>query len=128
MFVVQTAAEDSYVFLVNWFRRFPHYKNNDFYIIGESYAGIKLYIVIYYMLSYFLEYRKNYITCISSLTHVNGLVYSLVDYVIGFYIPELADVITKKNMEIHSSSIINLKGIMVKQHHIFVLYNINKMT
>ncbi|KVH93255.1 Peptidase S10, serine carboxypeptidase [Cynara cardunculus var. scolymus] len=32
-------AEDSYVFLVNWFRRFPHYKNNDFYIIGESYAG-----------------------------------------------------------------------------------------
>lgn len=62
-------AEDSYVFLVNWFRRFPHYKNNDFYIIGESYAG--------------------------------------------FYIPELADAITKKNMEADSTSIINLKGIMI---------------
>ncbi|KAJ0493903.1 putative carboxypeptidase D [Helianthus annuus] len=31
----------------------------------------------------------------------------------GFYIPELADVITKKNMKGHSSSIINLKGIMI---------------
>ncbi|KAI7734930.1 hypothetical protein M8C21_010366 [Ambrosia artemisiifolia] len=62
-------AKDSYSFLVNWFRRFPHYKKNDFYIIGESYAG--------------------------------------------FYIPELADVITKKNMKGHSSSIINLKGIMI---------------
>ncbi|KAD2393108.1 hypothetical protein R6Q59_012806 [Mikania micrantha] len=62
-------AEDSYTFLVNWFRRFPHYKNNDFYIIGESYAG--------------------------------------------FYIPELADVITKKNMKGHSGSIVNLKGIMI---------------
>nr|XP_043625998.1 uncharacterized protein LOC122597474 [Erigeron canadensis] len=61
-------AEDSYVFLINWFRRFPHFKNNDFYIIGESYAG--------------------------------------------FYIPELADVITKKNVEGHSSSI-NFKGIMI---------------
>ncbi|KAK9060363.1 hypothetical protein SSX86_021067 [Deinandra increscens subsp. villosa] len=62
-------AKDSYAFLVNWFRRFPHYKNNEFYITGESYAG--------------------------------------------FYIPELADVITKKNMDGHSASIINLKGIMI---------------
>ncbi|XP_023730140.1 putative serine carboxypeptidase-like 23 [Lactuca sativa] len=62
-------AEDSYVFLVNWFKRFPHYKNHDFYIIGESYAG--------------------------------------------FYIPELADIITKKNVKSHSTSNINLKGIMI---------------
>ncbi|XP_066316317.1 serine carboxypeptidase-like 26 [Miscanthus floridulus] len=32
-------AEDSYSFLVNWFRRFPQYKSHDFYISGESYAG-----------------------------------------------------------------------------------------
>ncbi|KAK3160852.1 hypothetical protein QOZ80_1BG0065870 [Eleusine coracana subsp. coracana] len=32
-------AEDTYNFLVNWFSRFPQYKNNDFYISGESYAG-----------------------------------------------------------------------------------------
>ncbi|XXG61044.1 hypothetical protein AAC387_Pa04g2797 [Persea americana] len=32
-------AKDSYTFLVNWFKRFPHYKNRDFYIAGESYAG-----------------------------------------------------------------------------------------
>ncbi|GLT88888.1 hypothetical protein SLE2022_068970 [Rubroshorea leprosula] len=32
-------AEDAYVFLVNWFERFPQYKQRDFYIAGESYAG-----------------------------------------------------------------------------------------
>ncbi|KAF7137876.1 hypothetical protein RHSIM_Rhsim07G0231400 [Rhododendron simsii] len=32
-------AEDSYIFLVNWLERFPQYKNRDFYITGESYAG-----------------------------------------------------------------------------------------
>eukprot|EP01018_Ginkgo_biloba_P005867 Gb_20814 [translate_table: standard] len=32
-------AEDSYMFLVNWFQRFPQYKSRDFYIAGESYAG-----------------------------------------------------------------------------------------
>ncbi|KAM7263591.1 hypothetical protein ACFE04_001274 [Oxalis oulophora] len=32
-------AKDSYIFLVNWFKRFPQYKAHDFYITGESYAG-----------------------------------------------------------------------------------------
>ncbi|KAK1312530.1 Serine carboxypeptidase-like 27 [Acorus calamus] len=32
-------AEDAYSFLVNWIERFPQYKNRDFYIAGESYAG-----------------------------------------------------------------------------------------
>ncbi|XP_010274881.1 PREDICTED: serine carboxypeptidase-like 34 [Nelumbo nucifera] len=32
-------AKDSYMFLVNWFQRFPQYKSHDFYIAGESYAG-----------------------------------------------------------------------------------------
>ncbi|TYH22641.1 hypothetical protein ES288_A04G145700v1 [Gossypium darwinii] len=32
-------AEDSYIFLVNWFKRFPQFKSHDFYIAGESYAG-----------------------------------------------------------------------------------------
>ena len=32
-------AEDSYTFLVNWLERFPQYKNRDFFIAGESYAG-----------------------------------------------------------------------------------------
>jgi serine carboxypeptidase-like clade 2 len=35
----QRTAEDSYIFLVNWFERFPQYKHREFYIVGESYAG-----------------------------------------------------------------------------------------
>ncbi|KAK3137202.1 hypothetical protein QOZ80_5BG0449090 [Eleusine coracana subsp. coracana] len=32
-------AHDSYIFLMKWFEKFPHYKYRDFYITGESYAG-----------------------------------------------------------------------------------------
>eukprot|EP01018_Ginkgo_biloba_P005827 Gb_35188 [translate_table: standard] len=32
-------AEDAYIFLTNWMERFPQYKNRDFYLAGESYAG-----------------------------------------------------------------------------------------
>ncbi|CAA3008873.1 serine carboxypeptidase-like 26 [Olea europaea subsp. europaea] len=62
-------AEDAYTFLINWFKRFPHYRTRDFYITGESYAG--------------------------------------------YYIPELADVIVNRNKKAHSSSRIQLKGIMI---------------
>ncbi|CAK9172923.1 unnamed protein product [Ilex paraguariensis] len=62
-------AQDTYTFLVNWFKRYPQYKARDFYIAGESYAG--------------------------------------------FYIPELSDIIIKKNMEGDSATKIQLKGIMI---------------
>ncbi|XP_039134328.1 serine carboxypeptidase-like 34 [Dioscorea cayenensis subsp. rotundata] len=32
-------ANDSYNFLVNWFKRFPQFKSHEFYIAGESYGG-----------------------------------------------------------------------------------------
>ncbi|KAL3625765.1 hypothetical protein CASFOL_030294 [Castilleja foliolosa] len=32
-------ANDNYVFLLNWLKRFPEYSNRGFYISGESYAG-----------------------------------------------------------------------------------------
>ncbi|XP_059633637.1 serine carboxypeptidase 1-like [Cornus florida] len=35
----KSTADDSYTFLLNWLERFPQYKNRDFYISGESYAG-----------------------------------------------------------------------------------------
>ncbi|CAN4104660.1 unnamed protein product [Withania somnifera] len=33
------AAEDAYNFLVHWLERFPEFKNREFFISGESYAG-----------------------------------------------------------------------------------------
>ena len=36
----ESTALDSYEFLVNWFEAYPEYKNNKFYVTGESYAGI----------------------------------------------------------------------------------------
>ncbi|KAF9614909.1 hypothetical protein IFM89_021339 [Coptis chinensis] len=35
----ERTAQDSYTFLLNWLERFPEYKNRDFFMIGESYAG-----------------------------------------------------------------------------------------
>ncbi|KAK8966357.1 Serine carboxypeptidase-like 35 [Platanthera guangdongensis] len=35
----RVTADDSYDFLLSWFRRFPRFKSRDFYIAGESYAG-----------------------------------------------------------------------------------------
>ncbi|XVE95740.1 hypothetical protein REPUB_Repub02eG0125400 [Reevesia pubescens] len=35
----EVAARDNLVFLERWFVKFPQYKNRDFYITGESYAG-----------------------------------------------------------------------------------------
>lgn len=35
-----TVAEDNYRALIGFFRKFPNLKKNDFYISGESYAGI----------------------------------------------------------------------------------------
>lgn len=32
-------ARDNLVFLQRWFTKFPEFKNNDFFITGESYAG-----------------------------------------------------------------------------------------
>ncbi|GLJ42542.1 hypothetical protein SUGI_0881990 [Cryptomeria japonica] len=34
-----SAAEDNLAFILNWYKKFPEFRNVDFYITGESYAG-----------------------------------------------------------------------------------------
>jgi len=42
----KSTAIDSHEFLVNFFKGFPEYRNNDFYITGESYAGVYIPMLI----------------------------------------------------------------------------------
>jgi serine carboxypeptidase-like clade 2 len=35
-----TTAKDNIDFMVNWFKRYSNYTDNDFYLSGESYGGI----------------------------------------------------------------------------------------
>lgn len=37
----EITARDNLVFLQRWFTEFPEYSKNDFFITGESYAGIR---------------------------------------------------------------------------------------
>nr|XP_043628530.1 serine carboxypeptidase 1-like [Erigeron canadensis] len=48
----KNTAADAYTFLVNWLERFPQYKNRDFYITGESYAGHYVPQLAYTIVSY----------------------------------------------------------------------------
>lgn len=32
-------AEDTFAFLINWFLKYPDFKSQELYIVGESYAG-----------------------------------------------------------------------------------------
>jgi carboxypeptidase C (cathepsin A) len=42
-FVFWLTAKDNLRFVINWLEEFPNYKESEFFfLIGESYAGIKL--------------------------------------------------------------------------------------
>ena len=72
------AAEDAYAFLVNWLERFPQYKHRDFYVAGESYAGITsipvLAVILYLIHSWSLEVKLK--------DHIFGKLLS------GHYVPQ----------------------------------------
>ena len=35
-----TSSEENLIALLDWFSKFPEFLTNDFYISGESYAGV----------------------------------------------------------------------------------------
>ncbi|KAK9184127.1 hypothetical protein WN943_024473 [Citrus x changshan-huyou] len=57
--IMMRTAEDSYTFLVNWFERFPEYKAREFFLAGESYAGLPVSIRLEYIHPFLLEYTSS---------------------------------------------------------------------
>lgn len=98
----RVTAEDSYAFLVNWFRRFPSFKSHDFYIAGESYAGIN------HFPHFFIDSQQSKCHLRTWVLQKNPSLFS------GHYVPQLAQVIYDRNKHASKHSYINLKGFMVK--------------
>jgi serine carboxypeptidase-like clade 2 len=48
----ETVARDNLQALIQFFRKFPAYKKNDFYISGESYAGVYVPTLAYEIVKY----------------------------------------------------------------------------
>lgn len=94
------SAKDSYTFLVNWFKRFPQFKSHEFYISGESYAGMFIHKNVGQHI------HKNWSTFI--LTYVWLLGCST-----GHYVPQLSEVIFDMNKHVSKKEYINFKGFMV---------------
>ncbi|KAH1040207.1 hypothetical protein J1N35_041950 [Gossypium stocksii] len=88
----EITANDSYTFLVNWFKRFPQFKSHDFYIAGESYAGI---------------HDEFLVICLYDLFDT---IFKIIN---SHYVPQLAEVIFDNNKHLPESNYINLKGFMV---------------
>lgn len=88
-------AEDTYKFLVEFFKMYPDFVGRDFYLAGESYAGR-------YMRSTWMK-RGSFGTPSDPF------------YFLGHYIPNLAKLILQKNAEFPSDSPlhIHLKGMAI---------------
>ena len=71
-------AADNYVFLLNWLERFPEYKNRDFYIAGESYAGHFVPQLAHNILSNNKKANK-------TLINLKGIIVSCFDKLGGLY-------------------------------------------
>lgn len=95
MVFLTVLANDAYAFLHNWFVKFPSYRRRNFYIAGESYAGIS---------------SINQKSVLVKICMYPLIFFRLYDFT-GKYVPELAGLIYDKNKD--PSLAIDLRGILV---------------
>ncbi|WOK93994.1 serine carboxypeptidase-like 35 [Canna indica] len=76
----EITAKDTYIFLINWFIKFPEFKSHEFYIAGESYAGH------YVPQLAILIHEKNKISTKDSHINLKGLLIGnpLLDLVVNY--------------------------------------------
>lgn len=73
----KVTAADNYAFLVNWLKRFPEYKNREFYISGESYAGHYVPQLAHNIISHNKKAKK-------TIINLKGILVSLLAYFFVF--------------------------------------------
>lgn len=98
-------AEDSYIFLLNWFKRFPQFKSHDFYIAGESYAGKNIGLLC----SIRAKFSIQSLNCVTSL-----IVLVVITTMVGHYVPQLSEKIFDENKKASKENYINFKGFIVR--------------
>lgn len=122
----RVTADDSHAFLLQWFKRFPSFESHDFYITGESYAGI------YYKHISLPFLEKCAFPKTLRVTSRNALFcekYRWIRWVIacicfliwifscarisGHYVPQLSELIFERNKVASKETYINFKGFMV---------------
>lgn len=106
VFLINVAADDTYAFLLGFFKLYPQYASNKFYVSGESYAGIDTFrklniLFLKHMMIVSFSIWRSFIDC-----------WEVACRRAGHYVPQLAATILEGN-KVEGNKKINLKGMAV---------------
>jgi len=125
-------AEDNYTFLQNWFTLFSQFQQNDFYVAGESYAGIYVPTLAYLINQQNANGSTPYIN-IKGVLVGNGVTDESYDefsyltqaYWKGLYSPHLHDELVQNGcLTNYSAKCLELRGEMTDQIGNVDIYNL----